>query len=119
MRTSRRQPCRQLLTRRDPARTAGPDQRRTPTLTPLNAEPDKRRTAGPVGVDTATRYRQDDRAWVAADDADVPAAYLIAGIVDGSLHIEQVSVHPRAVGRNIGRMLLVAVTPSGGSALTA
>jgi GNAT superfamily N-acetyltransferase len=40
------------------------------------------------------------------DDGDVPAAYLIAGIVDGSMHIEQVSVHPRAARRKIGRMLL-------------
>jgi ribosomal protein S18 acetylase RimI-like enzyme len=52
------------------------------------------------------RYRQDGRAWVAADDADVPAAYLIAGLADGSLHIEQVPVHPRAAGRKIGRLLL-------------
>jgi GNAT superfamily N-acetyltransferase len=60
----------------------------------------------PLPVEELTRYQQDHRAWVAADDADVPAAYLIAGIVDGSLHIEQVSVHPRAARRKIGRMLL-------------
>jgi GNAT superfamily N-acetyltransferase len=60
----------------------------------------------PLPAEELARYMRDDRAWVAADDADVPAAYLIAGIVDGSLHIEQVSVHPRAAGRKIGRMLL-------------
>ena len=60
----------------------------------------------PLPVEELARYRQDHRAWVAADDADVPAACLIAGIVDGSLHIEQVSVHPRAARRKIGRMLL-------------
>jgi hypothetical protein len=60
----------------------------------------------PLPVAELARYRQDGRAWVAAVDADVPAAYLIAGVVDGSLHIEQVSVHPRAAGRKIGRMLL-------------
>jgi ribosomal protein S18 acetylase RimI-like enzyme len=60
----------------------------------------------PLPVEELARYRQDGRAWVAADDADVPAAYLIAGIVDGSLHIEQESVHPRAARRKIGRMLL-------------
>lgn len=51
-------------------------------------------------------YQRDGRAWVAADDNDVPAAYLIADIVDDGLHIEQVSVHPRAARRGIGRMLL-------------
>jgi GNAT superfamily N-acetyltransferase len=60
----------------------------------------------PLPVAELARYRQDGRAWVAAVDADVSAAYLIAGVVDGSLHIEQVSVHPRAAGRKIGRMLL-------------
>ena len=60
----------------------------------------------PLPLEELTRYRQDNRAWVAADDAEVPAAYLIAGIVDGSMHIEQVSVHPRAARRKIGRMLL-------------
>jgi len=60
----------------------------------------------PLPAEELARYMRDDHAWVAADDADLPAAYLIAGIVDGSLHIEQVSVHPRAAGRKIGRMLL-------------
>ena len=60
----------------------------------------------PLPLGELARYRDDGRAWVAADDAGVPAAYLIAGIVDGGLHIEQVSVHPRAARRGIGRMLL-------------
>jgi GNAT superfamily N-acetyltransferase len=60
----------------------------------------------PLPVAELARYRKDGHAWVAADDGDVPAAYLIAGIVDGSLHIEQMSVHPRAARRKIGRLLL-------------
>jgi GNAT superfamily N-acetyltransferase len=60
----------------------------------------------PLPLEELTRYRQGGRAWVAADDTDVPAAYLIADIIDGSVHIEQVSVHPRAARRKIGRMLL-------------
>jgi ribosomal protein S18 acetylase RimI-like enzyme len=60
----------------------------------------------PLPLDELARYQQGDRAWVAADDTDIPAAYLIADIVDGNLHIEQVSVHPRAARRKIGRMLL-------------
>jgi hypothetical protein len=30
----------------------------------------------PLPVEELARYMRDDRAWVAADDADVPAAYL-------------------------------------------
>jgi len=60
----------------------------------------------PLPLEELDQYRRDDRAWVAVDDGDVPAAYLIADMVDGSLHIEQVSVHPRAARRGIGRLLL-------------
>lgn len=60
----------------------------------------------PLPLDELARYQEDDRAWVAADDSDVPAAYLVADVVDGDLHIEQVSVHPRAARRGIGRALL-------------
>ncbi|MDN3351576.1 GNAT family N-acetyltransferase [Actinomadura sp. DC4] len=54
-------------------------------------------------------YRRAGRAWVAADDGptdDRPVAYLIADLVDGNLHIEQVSVHPDSARRGIGRTLL-------------
>ncbi len=60
----------------------------------------------PLSLAGLDRYRRDDRAWVAVDDAGVPAAYLIADLVDGCLHIEQVSVHPRAARRKVGRALL-------------
>lgn len=60
----------------------------------------------PLPVQELARYQRDHRAWVATDDADVPVAYLIADIVDGAMHIEQVSVHPRAARRGVGRMLL-------------
>ncbi|GIG90308.1 GNAT family N-acetyltransferase [Plantactinospora endophytica] len=38
--------------------------------------------------------------------ADVPVGYLVAEPVDGCLHVEQVSVHPRAARRGVGRRLL-------------
>lgn len=60
----------------------------------------------PLPVEELARYQQEGHAWVAGDEADVPAAYLIAEVVDGYLHVEQVSVHPRAARRRIGRMLL-------------
>lgn len=48
----------------------------------------------------------DGRAWVAVDDTDRPVAYLMAEWVDGAVHIEQVSVHPDAARRGIGRALI-------------
>lgn len=44
--------------------------------------------------------------WVTADEADEPVAYLMASVVDGCLHIDQVSVHPGSARRRLGRALL-------------
>ncbi|MEU0193541.1 GNAT family N-acetyltransferase [Streptomyces afghaniensis] len=60
----------------------------------------------PPALDVLERYRGAGRCWVAADERDHPAAYLVAEPVDGALHIEQVSVHPRAARRGVGRQLL-------------
>lgn len=60
----------------------------------------------PPALDTLERFRRAGRCWVAADERDRPAAYLIAEPVDGALHVEQVSVHPRAAGRGVGRSLI-------------
>ncbi len=43
---------------------------------------------------------------MAVDQTDHPVASLIAEPVDGQLHVEQVSVHPRRARRSIGRSLL-------------
>ncbi|MEV3968531.1 GNAT family N-acetyltransferase [Streptomyces sp. NPDC050698] len=61
----------------------------------------------PPALDVLERYRRAGRCWVAVDDGDRPAGYLVADPVDGALHIEQVSVHPRAARRGVGRALLV------------
>jgi GNAT superfamily N-acetyltransferase len=60
----------------------------------------------PPALGTLERYRRAGRCWVAVDEGDLPAAYLLAEPVDGALHIEQVSVHPRAARRGVGRALL-------------
>jgi len=44
--------------------------------------------------------------WVMAGDADEPVAFLLADVVDGCLHVEQVSVHPDWARRGLGRALL-------------
>ncbi|WP_329135103.1 GNAT family N-acetyltransferase [Streptomyces sp. NBC_01476] len=61
----------------------------------------------PFPLEVLDRYRLAGRAWVAADAADTPVAYLLADPIDGNLHVEQVSVHPDSARRGIGRGLLV------------
>ncbi len=51
------------------------------------------------------RYVDAGRAWVAQEQGR-PAAYLIAELVDGLPHIEQVSVHPQFARRGLGRALI-------------
>ncbi|AZM59231.1 MULTISPECIES: GNAT family N-acetyltransferase [unclassified Streptomyces] len=62
----------------------------------------------PPALDVLERYRRAGRCWVAAGagDAERPVAYLIAEPVDGALHVEQISVHPDAARRGVGRALL-------------
>src|SRR5690242_3058794 len=60
----------------------------------------------PLQVAELARYQRAGMAWVIADAADTPVAYLIAEVVDGSLHIEQVSVHPGHARHGLGRRLI-------------
>jgi GNAT superfamily N-acetyltransferase len=72
------------------------------------AEIDMREIADdePLSLAELAGYQQEGRAWVAEDGAGRPVAYLIADLVDGNVHIEQVSVHPVAARQGIGRRLL-------------
>jgi GNAT superfamily N-acetyltransferase len=60
----------------------------------------------PLPLDELACYHHAGLAWVVANDADMPVAYLIADRVDGNLHLEQVSVHPDSARRGFGRLLL-------------
>lgn len=60
----------------------------------------------PLPIDVLAGYRSAGRAWVAADRADLPVGYLLAEQLAGNLHIEQVSVHPVAARRGVGRQLI-------------
>lgn len=70
----------------------------------------------PPPLDELDRYRRSGRAWVATDPADAPIGYLIADAVDGNLHVEQVSVHPRWARRGVGRRLLDHLAERGAAA---
>ncbi|NUK03535.1 GNAT family N-acetyltransferase [Streptomyces lunaelactis] len=60
----------------------------------------------PPPLDVLDRYRRRGRAWVSADGAGRPLAYLISDEIDGAAHIEQVSVHPDAARRGLGSALI-------------
>jgi GNAT superfamily N-acetyltransferase len=61
----------------------------------------------PPSLEELDSYRSRGMAWVAADGpADRPVAYLLADVVDGNAHIEQVSVHPGWGRQGIGRALI-------------
>ncbi|GIL29440.1 GNAT family N-acetyltransferase [Actinocatenispora comari] len=70
----------------------------------------------PFSIDELERYRAGGYAWVAADPQ--PVAYLVAEPVDGSLHIEQVSVRPEYARRGLGRQLIDTADAAGFPALT-
>jgi GNAT superfamily N-acetyltransferase len=51
-------------------------------------------------------HRSNGRAWVAVDTQDSPIAYLLSSIVDGCVHIDQLSVAPAHAGRGLGAALI-------------
>ncbi|RSN31482.1 GNAT family N-acetyltransferase [Amycolatopsis sp. WAC 04169] len=59
----------------------------------------------PPSIADLTVFQRDGRAWV-WDAGDGPVAYLLAEVVDGHGHIEQVSVHPGHARRGLGRRLI-------------
>ncbi|MEU8658859.1 GNAT family N-acetyltransferase [Actinoplanes philippinensis] len=65
----------------------------------------------PFSIEVLSGYVAAGRAWVAEEVPRVPAdgvvlGYLIADMIDGNVHVEQVSVDPRFSRRGIGRLLL-------------
>jgi GNAT superfamily N-acetyltransferase len=62
----------------------------------------------PLSIEVLSGYVTAGRAWVATgpSPADRPVGYLIADLVDGNVHVEQVSVHPRFSRRGAGRLLI-------------
>lgn len=60
----------------------------------------------PPALEAFHHFRQTGRLWVSVDDADKPTGFVFVELVDGAVHIEQVSVHPEHQGRGIGRQLI-------------
>jgi GNAT superfamily N-acetyltransferase len=60
----------------------------------------------PLPAAELLRFGRAGLAWVGEDVDGTPVAYLAAEVVDGALHVEQVTVHPRAARRGLGGELL-------------
>lgn len=60
----------------------------------------------PPSLDSLSAYVDAGHAWVAADSSGRPVGYLLADLVDGGVHIEQVTVDPSYAGQRIGRRLI-------------
>ncbi|TCC38350.1 GNAT family N-acetyltransferase [Kribbella speibonae] len=60
----------------------------------------------PPAVEVFEEYRAAGQLWVSVDDADKPTGFVFVKLVDGGVHIEQVSVHPDQQRRGIGRQLI-------------
>jgi GNAT superfamily N-acetyltransferase len=82
-----------------------------PTVAPPRVEPTAAVTRvgstaafPPVGSGTALPGVGADE-W-GGSSAGAPVGYLIADLLDGNVHVEQVSVHPRFSRRGVGRLLI-------------
>ncbi|PZS17636.1 MAG: GNAT family N-acetyltransferase [Acidimicrobiales bacterium] len=62
----------------------------------------------PPSVTELASFVDGDRAWVCADETDRPMGYLLASVIEGCGHIEQVSVRPDHARLGLGRSLLAA-----------
>lgn len=60
----------------------------------------------PGSVAELEAFRVAGRALVAVDERDRPVAYLLSSVVDGSAHIDQVSVAPAHGRRGLGAALI-------------
>lgn len=63
----------------------------------------------PFSVAELDAYAAAGRSWVAVGSDDRVVGYAVADVLDGSAHLEQVSVRPEAQGHGIGRALVDAV----------
>lgn len=74
----------------------------------------------PPSLEVLEGHRRAGGAWVTVEDDGPPLAYLLDEVVDGAAHIEQVSVHPSAARRGLGRLLIEALAErSAAAGLTA
>lgn len=60
----------------------------------------------PPSVEQLSEHQRAGLAWVVTDDETGTVGYLVADVIDGNLHIEQLSVRPSHGRRGLGRALI-------------
>ena len=60
----------------------------------------------PTSAAEYSAIQEDGLLWVACDDADRPAGFIAAKILDGCTYIHEVSVDPDFAGQKLGRRLI-------------
>ncbi|GAA3377152.1 GNAT family N-acetyltransferase [Streptomyces sannanensis] len=60
----------------------------------------------PQTVEELAVFQRAGRVWVGVDSVGTPMGFVAVDLLDGCAHIEQVSVHPSAGGRGLGRRLI-------------
>jgi GNAT superfamily N-acetyltransferase len=71
--------------------------------------------AEPMAAAALARYAADGRSWVALDPDGTVVGYVLADVVDGNAHIEQLSVVPAHQGTGLGRALIERVVAWAGA----
>jgi GNAT superfamily N-acetyltransferase len=65
--------------------------------------------AEPPSAEVLAAYARAGRSWVAVDDGDRPVGFVVVDLVDGTAHVEQISVRTDRQGVGIGQSLLARV----------
>lgn len=60
----------------------------------------------PPSLETLREFQQDGRVWVWVREDDEPVAYAMVDVIEGNVHLEQVSVRPDYAGKRIGKALI-------------
>jgi GNAT superfamily N-acetyltransferase len=60
----------------------------------------------PPALEVFDHFRQAGQLWVSVDADDRPTGFVFVKLVDGAVHIEQISVHPEHQGQGLGRQLI-------------
>jgi ribosomal protein S18 acetylase RimI-like enzyme len=63
----------------------------------------------PMSLATLSRYQGNDQIRVAVNREDFPIGFAVTGMVDGLVHLQELSIHPDYARRGIGRDLILAV----------